>query len=486
MIFTQDFRKLLVVCLKMLFRKTTRKRFVCLILAFLFIIGFNTYSYVRQYLKTEIAKNNIISENAFKVFFVRMRTQGNCLAFLNKHSMKLNELGSQLVMDAFIYQNNLFIQFQPDINGNTKIEATSNGARKLLCGLFKIDDQIQSFYIESDSQEDSVQIWNIYVDYNGIGLSPEMIKTRHTALLGDLSDITDMIKGSLGRSRAEVVYTVRDTLFREIHSAYRGKREDPNPYLSRVESIVPLNFLNILSHIASDNTTDIIDLAESVQYKEDSIIETERGYLEIPDPYKESLIYGDINVYPRYIPLYIPELLTQNWNWWLYYNIRMKEAFTDYLEKLQFMGSYLFSYEKLKILKEKVRIINEDIHANHMRFYMTDLTLGIAFPFMMSLFAFIHLKTELAFLLMFKNRIRELLFIFWMLPVMLMFFVKVGILSGYLLLVGPEGISMIQGIFLPLTICFIVASLVFYPMNRWCFNQLIGDNINLYALHKGR
>ena len=305
---------MLVVCLKMLFRKTTRKRFVCLILAFLFIIGFNTYSYVRQYLKTEIAKNNIITDNAFKVFFVRMRTRGNCMTFLNRHRMALNELGSQIVGDAFIYQNNLFIQFIPEGEKGTGSETPSNAALVLLYGLFKIDDQIQSFYIESVPQDDLVQIWNIYVDYNGIGLSPETIKTRQNARLGDLSDITEMIKGNLGRTRGEVVNTVRDTLFNDIHSAYRGKREEPNPYLSRVESIIPLNFLNILSHIASDNTTDIIDLAESVQYKEESIIETEREYLHIPNPYKESLIYADLNVYPRYIPLYIPDLLTQKWN----------------------------------------------------------------------------------------------------------------------------------------------------------------------------
>jgi len=172
MIFTQDFRKLLAVCLKMLFRKSTRKRFVCLILAFLFIIGFNTYSYVRQYLKTESAKNNIIMENAFKVFFVRMRTQGNCLAFLHNHQKKLNELGSKLVMDAFIYQNNLFIQFQPATKDTMESETTSNDALILLYGLFKINDQIQSFYIESDPQDDRVTVWNIYVDYNGIGLNP--------------------------------------------------------------------------------------------------------------------------------------------------------------------------------------------------------------------------------------------------------------------------------------------------------------------------
>ena len=56
MLIFKDFRKLLIVCLKMLFRKTTRKRFIFLVVAFMLMIGFNTYSYVMRFHKTEIQK----------------------------------------------------------------------------------------------------------------------------------------------------------------------------------------------------------------------------------------------------------------------------------------------------------------------------------------------------------------------------------------------------------------------------------------------
>jgi len=41
MLLKKDFWRLLVVCLKMLFRKSTRKRFICLVAAFLFTVKIN-------------------------------------------------------------------------------------------------------------------------------------------------------------------------------------------------------------------------------------------------------------------------------------------------------------------------------------------------------------------------------------------------------------------------------------------------------------
>jgi Na+/melibiose symporter-like transporter len=105
---------------------------------------------------------------------------------------------------------------------------------------------------------------------------------------------------------------------------------------------------------------------------------------------------------------------------------------------------------------------------------------------MISLFAFIHLKTEISFLFMFKNRIREMLFIFWMLPVISMLVVKGGILTGYLAYLVSQDSVLSTYIILSLSLTFIVASIAFYPINRWCFNQFTGDRLNLYALHKGR
>jgi len=124
--------------------------------------------------------------------------------------------------------------------------------------------------------------------------------------------------------------------------------------------------------------------------------------------------------------------------------------------------------------------------SNHIHFYLTDLSLGIAFPFMMSLFTFIHLKTEIAFLLMFKNRINVLLFIFWLLPVSLMLLIKGGILSAYLLCLLLSGFGLVAHLILPLSISFLVASTAFWSINKWCFREFTGNSLNLSVLHKGR
>ncbi|MDP3283940.1 MAG: hypothetical protein Q8M56_05895, partial [Desulfobacterales bacterium] len=82
MLFNRDFRILQVVCLKMLFRKSTRKRFVCLVVTFLFLMGFNTYSYVMTFIKTESLKKEVLDEKAFRFFFIRQRTPDDFEKFL--------------------------------------------------------------------------------------------------------------------------------------------------------------------------------------------------------------------------------------------------------------------------------------------------------------------------------------------------------------------------------------------------------------------
>ena len=158
----------------------------------------------------------------------------------------------------------------------------------------------------------------------------------------------------------------------------------------------------------------------------------------------------------------------------------------DFIDQIHFKGHYLFSYEKSHIIKDKVKKTNDDIRMNHIYFYLTDLSMGIVFPFMMSLFAFIHLKTEIAFLLMSKNRIREILFIFWLLPVLLMFFIKFGVISAYWFYLSSRDIGIHFYLILPLLVTFLVTASIFYPVNKWCFIQFTGNNLKLYELHKGR
>ena len=485
MLFCKDFRKLLVVCLKMLFRKSTRKRFICLLIAFLFMMGFNTFGYVMKFHKTENQKKNVLNEKAFKVFFLRTRTKNNFARFLAQHYKKLRDLGSEIVKKAFIYQNNLYIHFSSP-SENRVHHQEDKGALNLLYSLFNIEEASRGFFINENSSKYNIKVRGNYIDHNGALLNDDIIADRHNTLKFDLIDIADMIRGNIRDKRIDVYNSVKKSIITNIKRVPLDESYEPNPYLSRVESIIPMNFLHILKNIKDDNTTDIIDLMESVRYEKDSMIETDKAYLVIPAVYRDKVMYEDLDIYPRYVPLYILDLLKPQWNWLLYQNINIKTDFMDYIDQLHFKGHYLFSYEKSQIIKDKVKKINDDIHSNHIHFYLTDFSIGIAFPFMISLFAFIHLKTEIAFLLMFKNRIRELLFIFWLLPVFLMLLVKGGILAGYLLYLVLKDFGLTAYIALPLSILFLSASTAFYHINKWCFSQFTGDSLNLYALHKGR
>ena len=132
-----------------------------------------------------------------------------------------------------------------------------------------------------------------------------------------------------------------------------------------------------------------------------------------------------------------------------------------------------------------VKKINADIRSNMFHFYLIDFSVGVAFPFMISLFAFIHLKSEISFLFMFKNRIRALLIIFWLLPIVLILLVKTGLLLSYLFYASQQGFNVGATMSLPLAVSFLLASTAFYPINRWCFIQFTSNRLNLHALHKG-
>ena len=466
----------------MLFRKTTRKRFVFLVLAFIFMMGFNSYSYVMRFHKTEFQKKEVLDEDAFKMFFLRTRSRGDCTKFLNKYEQDIYRLGANIIQYAFIYQNNLFLHFPRDVDGLPGLQPY---ASDILFSLFNIDKERKDLFQSGSDNGFDVTMGAYYFDYNGFLLSSDNIRDRGKILKGDLIDIEDMIREGLGGRRMDIYNKIKINLIDNIKRIPPEESPGPNPYLSRIESIIPMNFLYIMSHVRKDTTTDIIDLLYSVRY-EDEKIHTIKPFLEIPEQYTDSLMYHDKDIYPRYIPLYAPRVIQTRWNRFLYEDLDLDENFMDYIEQLHFKGHYMFSYEKSHIIRDKIRQINSDIRSNHTYFYFSDLSIGIIFPFMISLFAFIHLKTELSFLFMFKNRIRNLLFIFWLLPVILMCLVKGSVLAGYIYIVIRGGLDPSFYIIFSFILTFIAASLIFYPINLWCFNQFTGNRINLYSLHKGR
>ncbi len=486
MLFDIKFHKLLVVCLKMLFRRSTRKRFICLVILFIFMMGFNTFSYVKKYHKTEEQKRNLLGEKAFKVFFLRLRTNNSCERFLFLHGQNLQNLGGNVIHKAFLYQNNLYIHFLSEAKSHVRSGKDEKEAMANLYDVFNIKSITENFYPVEDKNSHSIKARNIYVDHNGSGLTDVIKEGRHDLIKSDLTDIADEMRGNIKGKRLEAFNIVKNRIVDNLKPVLPDYNKAPNQYLSRVELIVPMNFLHVIANIYHDNAADIMDIADSVRYVDNTMIETDREYFLIPENYAEGIMYGKLPIYPRYLPLYIPALLKTSWNWLLFQNISINNDLIKYIDQLHFKGHYMFSYEKGYIIKEKVKKINDDIMSNHIRFYLTDLTMGIAFPFMISLFAFIHLKAEIAFLLMFKNRIREILFIFWALPLSLILFIKGGILSGYLIYLFFNGFGVTAHLALPLTISFILASIVFYPVNRWCFGTFTGDSLNLYTLHKGR
>jgi len=486
MLFSEDFRKLLVVCLKMLFRKSTRKRFVCLVIAFVFMTGFNTYSYVKKFHKTETLKKEVLDEKAFKVFFVRMRTQNNLLRFLAGYYNKFQSLGADIVKQAFVYQNNLFIHIFSPPEISHMDTPREKEAMDVLYSVYHIQNFVDNFYVTGSDDDYQIRVKNNYIDHNGAGLDDAVIASRHSSLRFDLIDIADMIREGVWDKRMDVYNAIRTSMITNMERIPLNAHHMPNPYLSRVEFIIPMNLLHIWTNIKYDNTTDLIDLSESVTCEKDATIKTDKAYLATPQIYKDNVAYTDIDAYPRYIPFYVPDVLTPQWHWLLYQNIHINTDFMEYLDQLHFKGYYLFSYEKSHILKDMVKKINDDIRSNHVHFYLTDLSMGIAFPFMISLFAFIHLKTEIAFLFMFKNKIRELLFIFWLLPVLMMLLIKGGILAAYLLYLHFGGFGITAYIAWPLALTLLSAAAAFYPINQWCFSPFTSDSLNLHALHKGR
>jgi hypothetical protein len=483
MLFRADFHKLLIVCLKMLFRKSTRKQFLCLVAAFLFMVGFNTYSYIMKFHKVEIQKRDLLADKAFKVFFARMRTRGDSTKFWARLKADSPSPESAVVGKAFIYQNNLYVHL---ISPSESVNDSEKRALEHIYALFNMGSFKKDFFVDDEFYPNRIKIKDGYMNHNGTDLEAGVLNSRHASISRDVTDIAGMLREALRDRRFDAFNSITEIIVHGLKMMPCDSGASPNPYLSRVDSIIPMNYLHILHSIAQDNTTDIIDLMETVQSGRDGIIETMRDYPHAPEIYSDRMMYGDLDIYPRYVPLFAPDLLTLKWDWLLYQFVQIKSELMATIDRLHFGGHYLFSYEKSHILKNRVEKINDDIHSNHVYFYLTDLSMGIAFPFMMSLFAFIHLKTEIAYLLMYKNRIRALLLIFWLLPMLLMLFVKGGLVSGYFgyLAVSGSGLSTTMGF--PLLVSFGMAAVAFFFINRWCFSKFTSNNLELYALHKGR
>ena len=210
MLFKPGFWKLLVVCLKMLFRKSTRKRFLCLVAAFLFTLGFNTHSYIKKFQGAETRKLQVLEEKAFKVFFLRFRTRGDYQRFSAREARTLAPLGAAALKRAFVYQNNLFIQFTAAALPEKATASPDAQGLALLYSLFDLKAAAAAFRVPGDPDGYTQTIRNGYLDHNGGDLDLDIILARHTALKGDLTDAADLLRGNLTGKRLAVFNDLTD------------------------------------------------------------------------------------------------------------------------------------------------------------------------------------------------------------------------------------------------------------------------------------
>lgn len=482
--FSKDFRRLFMVCMKMLFRKSTRKRFAFLVLSFLFIIGFNSHSYIKKYHMTEIQKREILDEKAFKVFFLRFKTAGDLNSFLQNHMKELHDYGAFIMEDQFIYQNNLYIPFYSPDQSNVGRYTDDAPVIRLFYHLFGINEIAEKYSLKETQARSSRKVKNIYINHNGNLVDEKTLTERHRNLQRDLFDIAYMLRDNMTGKRIDVYNLIADSIISNIKMIPPSDGHAVNPYFSRVECVIPVNVINILAGINIDNATDIIELGGSIRSEGDMITVPE-PYLNTPEEHAAGPVFKGLNIYPRYLPLVTLDILKPDWNWMLYQDIRLKKDLMGYLNKLHSKGHYMYSYEKQYIMKEKVEKINREIRFNHIQFYLTDLSMGIVFPFIISLFAFIYLKGELAFILMYKNRIREILAVFWLMPVSLMIMVKAILLSTHLIYYSSLNIYIPAFVIVPLGITVLIDSMLFIPVNRYCFSPFTGNLLSLYNLNRG-
>ena len=259
-----------------------------------------------------------------------------------------------------------------------------------------------------------------------------------------------------------------------------------NHWLTRVKAIVPLNLLHLWHRLGADNTTDIFDWERLAVFRPDAAVDTRRDRLQAPTGGPvPGFPYLDTDIYPRYLPVVAEDLVSAGGGGLLGEPLRIDRSLAELLEALHADGHHLYTREKLFALQARVARINAGIRATHWNFYLTDLAVGLGIPFMMSLFAFVHLKAEFAFLLMFKDRIRQIRLIFWLLPVALMAAVKTATILGCLLII-PGAMGAVRHLVVPLVLSLAVAAAGFAPLNQWCFRPFAGRRIELYALHRGR
>ena len=455
----------------MLFRKSIRYRLFWLIIGFLSIIGLNIYQHFEKIdtIKTETMQ--LLNNDAFKFFFIFSLEKSDYYQLIDKLSNSFPE-HIHVLPDIFIYDKNLYLDFI-----TTEDNEIRQNALHHMYSMFNINDHVNQFHTKYTGNNRYTLINKSYIDYNGKMISTERHKTRKKKLNDTIRFFTQELIEDIGREQKAALIQKQSFFLSTTRLQHQG---EINPFLSKIEMIIPFNIFYILGNLSNRGINEInngLTSAPDNQYK------VRKKYLHIlpENEYLYKIAFDSLR--PKYSAIFINHFIYRNSDYihtFLLPTLSYKNDIMHFLSDLQFKGNYLFSFEKLYVIKHHVEKINSEITHAQISFFIIDFFMSLIFSFMMSFFSFIYLKKEIAFILFYKNRIRQIVSIFYIIPILLILIIKL------LLYLFFFQFLVLNHVVYPLIVSFIVVMTLFWFINRWCFKEFLSDQLNLYSIYKGK
>jgi len=463
--------EIFIICQKMLFRRSIRYRLIWLIVGFLSIIGFNIYQHFEKINTINKKTVELLNNDAFKFFFIFSLEKKDYYALNKKLSNSFPD-HITVLSDIFIYKKNLYLDLIP-IKENTKRQK----ALHHMYSMFSIKDYVNQFYsIDSGNKRDAF-IHKSYIDYNGKMIATERLEKRKGKMNDTIRFFTDTLSEKLGREQKAALAKKQSVFFDSIRIQHKG---NINPFLSKIEMIIPFNIFYILGNI-SNQPLNIISNALTPISEDQYKIKKKYVHVLPENEYLYKMAFDSLR--PKYSAIFIKHFIYRNTdyiNTFFLPTLSYKNDIMNFLRELQFKGNYLFSFEKLHVIKHNVDTINSEITHAQLSFSIIDFFMSLIFSFMMSFFSFIYLKKEISFILFYKNRIRQIIHIFYISPILLILIIKLLLYLYFFKFV------FVNHVVFSLISSYIIVITLFWFINQWCFKEFISDQLNLYSIYKGK
>ena len=470
----------------MIFRKSILFKLLPLIIILVSIIIINMMNYYEQLLLVESEKSKILNENTYKIFFVSAKSEN--YQYILTH-LRQNVNSFQLIDEAFIYMSNLYIDFLP-LRKRSK-------ALKTIYDLFNIKEIVDNFFIE-DTGEDDHNVWETikieYIDYNGLN------SIKGKKLNDEIFDAFEKIVFSKKGNRIKEITTKYIDNIQKYIQKNDIERKNVKPLISDIELIIPKIYHNILINCYSMSENKSI---AANQIDNNIIFDSENYFLKVNSlltdiPYKELqndnnsnknkflqdyLKKANMYFFPKYYALYVESLIIENkeiYNKLLFPTLTLEKKHIQFLQNLHFNGNYLYSYIKLNYLEKQIETINDNTRKAQFLFWIYDSLLSLSFPFIISLFGYIYLKKEIAYILFHKSYSKYITFIFYLYPLFAILSIKIAFYIIYL------NTIIVEYVIIPQLIIFIIIAILYWILNRLCFNEFLSNTIRLNSIFKGK